>query len=52
VHSDVRSTADPRIEVEALIPQRSGIGDLGRRAPEEDGGEVRDPADVAQRLQD
>jgi hypothetical protein len=52
VHSDVRSTADPPIEVEALIPQRSGIGDLGRRAPEEDGGEVRDPADVAQRLQD
>ena len=52
VHADVRSTTDQRIDVLALIPQAAGSGDLGRRAPEEYRREVRDPADVAQRLQD
>jgi hypothetical protein len=35
-----------------VIPERSGVGDLGHRAPEEDGGEIGDPTDMAQRLQD
>jgi hypothetical protein len=50
--SEMRGAAKPRIEVQALVPQRPGIGDLRRRAPEEDRGEVGDPADMAQRLQD
>ena len=50
--SEVRGAAEPRIEVLALIPQPAGVGDLWRRAPEEYRGEVRDPADMAQRLED
>jgi hypothetical protein len=48
----MRGAAKPRVKIQALIPERSGIGDLGHRAPEEDGGEIGDPTDMAQRLQD
>jgi hypothetical protein len=51
-HSEVRDPPEPGIEVLALIPQSAGVGDLRRGAPEEYCGKVRDPADVAQRLQD
>src|SRR4029077_6768006 len=50
--SQVRGATEPRIEVQALVPQPAGVGDLGCGAPEEYRGKVRDPADVAQRLQD
>jgi putative transposase len=36
----------------ALVPQPAGVGDLRRRAPEEDRGKVGDATDVSQRLQD
>ena len=48
----MRGAAEPGVEIQALIPERSGIGDLGHCAPEEDGGEIGYPTDVAQRLQD
>jgi hypothetical protein len=48
----VRGAAKPRIEVSTLIPQPAGVGNLRRGAPEENCAEVRDPADMAQRLQD
>jgi hypothetical protein len=48
----MRGAAKPRVKIQALIPERSGIGDLGHSAPEEDGGEIGDPTDMAQRLQD
>jgi hypothetical protein len=51
-HPQMRGAAEPGIEIEALIPQSSGIGDLGHGAAEEDGGEIGNPADMAQRLQD
>src|SRR5438128_9594853 len=51
-HSEMRGAAEPGVKIQALIPERSGIGDLGHGAPEEDGGEIGNPADVAQRLQD
>ena len=47
----MRGAAKPRVKIQALIPERSGIGDLGHRAPEEDGGEISHPTDMAQRLQ-
>jgi|SRR6516164_4667338 len=51
-HSHVRGAAELRIEISALIPERSGIGNLGHGAPEKDGGEIGNPADMAQWLQD
>src|SRR5215469_4099168 len=51
-HSDVRGSAEPGIEVLALIPQPAGVGDLRCRAPEEHRGEVCDPRGVAQRFED
>jgi hypothetical protein len=35
-----------------VVPERSGVGNLRHRAPEKDGGEIGDPTDMAQRLQD
>src|SRR6266850_3074821 len=52
LRSQVRGATEPRIEVQALVPQPAGVGDLGCGAPEEYRGKVPDPADVAQRLQD
>src|SRR5262249_36499455 len=49
---EMRGAAEPRIEVLALVPQPAGVGDLRRRAPEEDRGKIGDPTDVSQRLQD
>jgi hypothetical protein len=46
-HADVRGTTELWIEIPALIPKGTGIGDLGHGAPEEDGGEVRDAVDMA-----
>src|SRR5215467_10331185 len=51
MHSVMRSATSPRIKTEALIPQCSRVGDLRCRAPEEYRREVRNAADVAQRLQ-
>ena len=51
-HPQMRGAAEPGVEIQALIPQRSGIGDLGHGAPEEHGGEIGNPADMAQRFQD
>ena len=51
-HSHVRGAAELRIEISALIPERSGIGNLGHGAPEKDGGEIGNPADMAQWLED
>src|SRR5215472_2193343 len=51
MHSVMRSATSPRIKTEALIPQCSRVGDLRRRAPKEYRREVRNAADVAQRLQ-
>jgi hypothetical protein len=48
----MRDPAEPRTKVLALIPQSAWIGDLRRRAPEKDRGEVGDPADMTQRLED
>src|SRR6516165_6007546 len=48
----IRDTAEPRIEVQALVPQSAGIGDFRRRAPEEHRGKSWHPADMAQRLED
>jgi hypothetical protein len=48
----MRGAAEPGVEIQALIPQRSGIGDLGHGAPEEHGGEIGNPADMAQRFQE
>src|SRR6516225_1899556 len=48
----VRDATKPRIEVQALIPQSAGIGDLGRRAAEEHRSKPWHLADIAQRLQD
>jgi hypothetical protein len=48
----MRGAAEPGVEIQALIPQRSGIGDLGHGAPEEHGDEIGNPADMAQRFQD
>jgi hypothetical protein len=50
--TEMRDPAEPRIKILALIPQSTGIGDLRRRAPEKDRGEVGDPADMTQRLED
>ena len=47
-----RDATEPRIEVQAFIPQSAGIGDLGRRAAEEYRSKPRHLADMAQRLQD
>src|ERR1700694_2325451 len=52
LRSEVRGATEPRIEVLALVPQATGVGDLGCGTAEEYRGKVRDPADVAQRLQD
>ena len=51
-HPKMRSAAEPGIEIQALIPERSGIGDLRHGAAEEHGAEIDHPADMAQRLQD
>jgi hypothetical protein len=51
-HPHMRGAAEPRIEIEALIPERSGIGDLRHGAPEEYGAEIGNPTDMAQRFQD
>src|SRR6516162_7397901 len=48
----MRGAAKPRVNTQALVPERSGVGNLWHRAPEEDGGEIGDPTDMAQRLQD
>jgi hypothetical protein len=48
----MRSAAKPRVNTQALIPERSGVGNLRHRAPEKDGGEIGDATDVTQRLQD
>src|SRR6516165_3124871 len=48
----MRGAAKPRVNTQALIPERSGVGNLRHRAPEKDGGEIGDPTDMAQRLQD
>src|SRR6516164_4865777 len=48
----MRGAAKPRVNTQALVPERSGVGNLRHRAPEEDGGEIGDPTDMAQRLQD
>src|ERR1700756_5610613 len=48
----MRGAVKPRVKLRALIPERPGIGDLGHRAPEEDRGEIGDPTDMAQWLQD
>ena len=48
----MRGAAKPRVNTQALVPERSGVGNLRHRAPEEDGGEISDPTDMAQRLQD
>ena len=48
----VRDAAEPRIEVQVLVPQSTGIGDFGRRAAEEHRGKPLYPADIAQRLED
>src|SRR6516162_10458382 len=48
----MRNAAKPWVNTQALIPERSGVGNLRHRAPEEDGGEISDPTDMAQRLQD
>ena len=48
----MRGAAKPPVKLRALIPERPGIGDLGHRAPEEDRGEIGDPTDMAQWLQD
>src|SRR6516165_10997401 len=47
-----RDATEPRIEVQAFIPQSAGIGDLRRRAAEEYRSKPRHLADMAQRLQD
>ena len=52
VHPQMRCAAKPGVKLQALIPERSGIGDLGHGAAEKDGGEIGDPTDMAQRLQD
>src|SRR5215467_7046693 len=48
----LRGAAKSRIKIQALIPERSGVGDLRHCGSEEDGGEIGDPTDMAQRLQD
>jgi hypothetical protein len=48
----MRGAAEPGIEIQPFIPQRSGIGDLRHRAAEKYGGEIGNSADVAQRLED
>ena len=48
----VRDATKSRIEVQALVPQSAGIGDLGRRAAEEHRSKPWHLADIAQRLQD
>src|ERR1700739_3339601 len=48
----MRGAAKPPVKLRALIPECPGIGDLGHRAPEEDRGEIGDPTDMAQWLQD
>src|SRR5215831_8183322 len=51
-HPQVPGAAKPRVKLQALIPERSGVGDLRHRAPEKDGREIGDATGVAQRLQD
>src|SRR6516164_907104 len=48
----MRGAAKPRVNTQALIPERSGVGNLRHRAAEKDGGEIGGPTDMAQRLQD
>src|SRR5215472_12038137 len=48
----MRGAAKPRVNTQALIPQRSGVGDLRHCAAEKDGGEIGDATDMAHRLQD
>ena len=48
----VRGTTEPRIKVQALVPQPAGVGDLRGGAPEEYSAEARHSADMAQRLED
>jgi hypothetical protein len=52
MHPEARDPAKSWIEVETLIPQGSGTGDLRGRAPEKYRRKIGDPADMAQRLQD
>src|SRR6516165_465048 len=47
-----RGAAEPRIKVQALVPQPAGVGDLRGGAPEEYGAEARHSADMAQRFED
>jgi hypothetical protein len=46
-----RVTAEPRIKVQALVPQPAGVGDLRGGAPKEYGAEARYSADMAQWLE-